>query len=150
MLVYEKTNFKHLFYLRILIALIVFASLNLIALILPYNSLLNTGFSETTRIGIFIFSFSIFAQSIILSTAAFFQKKINYFSYAVGLVIGSIVNLVLVLIFAFLNYSIFLILFAFIASGFTSALLLLKLSKENILPPAIDKKFAKIEHWEFF
>jgi len=61
----------------------------------------------------------------------------------ISIIIGSVVNLALVLIFAFLNFSIFLILFAFIASSFVSALLLLKLSKENILPPTLDKKLQK-------
>jgi O-antigen/teichoic acid export membrane protein len=140
---YEKPSFKNLFYLRILIALIVFASLNLISLVLPYNSSLNSGFSESTRIGIFIFSFSVFAQSIIISASAVFQKTINYFSYMIGIIIGSIVNLILVLTFAFLNYSIFLILFAFVASSLLSALLLLKLARESILPVSLDKHFAK-------
>jgi O-antigen/teichoic acid export membrane protein len=140
---YEKANFKNLFYLRILIALIVFAILNLVALVLPYNSVLNSGFSENARIGIFIFSFSVFAQSIIVSTSAVFQKTVNYFSYAIGIVIGAIVNLVLVLLFAFLNFSIFLILFAFVASSFISALLLIKLTKEAVFPITLDKQFAK-------
>ncbi len=140
---YEKPSFKNLFYLRILIALIVFSALNLIALILPYNASLNSGFSDSVRIGIFIFSFSVFAQSIILSTSAVFQKTINYFSYMVGMIIGALVNLGLVLIFAFLNFSIFLILFAFVASSFVSALLLIKLSKEPMLPFMFNKQFAK-------
>jgi len=140
---YEKPNFKNLFYLRIFISLIIFAILNLLVLVLPYNSSLSSGFSESVRIGIFIFSFSVFTQSIIISTSAVFQKTTNYFSYMISIIIGSVVNLALVLIFAFLNFSIFLILFAFIASSFVSALLLLKLSKENILPPTLDKKFAK-------
>lgn len=140
---YEKPNFKNLFYLRILISLIVFSVLNLIALILPYNSSLNSGFSENVRIGIFIFSFSVFAQSIILSTSAVFQKTVNYFSFMIGMVVGSVVNLGLILIFAFLNFSIFLILFAFVASSFISALLLIKLTKEPMFPFALDKQFAK-------
>ena len=140
---YKKPNFKNLFYLRILIALIVFSSLNLISLILPYDHILNSGFSESTRIGIFIFSFSVFAQSIIVSASAVFQKTVNYFSYAIGIIIGSVVNFVLVLLFAFLNFSIFLILFAFVASSFLSALLLIKLTRESILPIALDKQFAK-------
>jgi len=140
---YEKANFKNLFYLRILISLIVFTCLNLIALLLPYNSVLNSGFSENARIGIFIFSFSVFAQSIIVSTSAVFQKTVNYFSYMIGIVIGSVANFVLVLTFAFLNFSIFLILFAFVASSFLSAILLLKLTREETLPVAFDKQFAK-------
>ena len=140
---YEKPRFKSLFYLRILISLIVFVVINLIALILPYNSALGTGFSESVRTGIFIFSFSVFAQSIILSTTAIFQKSINYFRYMIGVVIGSLVNLVLVLLFAFLNFSIFFILFAFVISSFTSALFLIKFGKEPIWPFSFDKAFAK-------
>lgn len=140
---YEKPNFKNLFYFRILISLLVFASLNLIALLLPYNPVLNSGFSESARAGIFIFSFSVFAQSIIISASAIFQKTVNYLSYMIGVVTGSIVNFVLVLIFVFLNFSIFLILFAFVASSFLSALLLLKLTRESILPANFDKQFVK-------
>jgi O-antigen/teichoic acid export membrane protein len=140
---YEKANFKNLFYFRIFISLIVFAILNLIALVLPYSANANSGFSESVRIGIFIFSFSVFAQSIIISASAVFQKTVNYFSYAVGVIVGSVANLILVLTFAFLNFSIFLILFAFVSSSFLSALLLIKLTKEKLLPLSLDKQFAK-------
>jgi O-antigen/teichoic acid export membrane protein len=140
---YEKPHFKSLFYLRILISLIVFVVIDLIALILPYNYALGTGFSGSVRTGIFIFSFSVFAQSIILSTTAIFQKSINYFRYMIGVVVGSLVNLVLVLLFAFLNFSIFFILFAFVVSSFTSALFLIKFGKEPIWPFSFDKAFAK-------
>jgi O-antigen/teichoic acid export membrane protein len=140
---YDNPKFKTLFYLRILISLIVFVAINLIVLILPYNSSLGTGFSGNVRVEIFIFSFSIFAQSIILSATAIFQKSINYFRYMIGIIIGSLVNLVLVLLFTFLNFSIFFILFAFTASSITSALLLIKLTRESIWPLSFDRAFAK-------
>ena len=140
---YEKPNFKNLFYLRILISLITFVLVNGIALILPYNAYSGIGFSENVRLGIFIFSFSIFAQSVILSTGAVFQKKTNYFLYAVGVIAGSLVNFVLVLLFTFLNYSIFFILFAFVLSSSITALLLIKFSKESVRPFVFDKKFGK-------
>jgi len=140
---YENPKFKNLFYLRILISLIVFVLVNLITLVLPYNSSLGSGFSESVKIGIFIFSFSIFAQSIILSTTAIFQKSINYFLYMVGIIIGSVINLLLVLSFVFLNFSIFAILFAFVASSFVSALVLVRFSKETVWPLSLDKTFAK-------
>jgi len=140
---YDNPKFKTLFYLRILISLIVFVAINLIVLILPYNSSLGTGFSGNVRVEIFIFSFSIFAQSIILSATAIFQKSINYFRYMIGIIIGSLVNLVLVLLFIFLNFSIFFILFAFTASSITSALLLIKLTRESIWPLSFDRAFAK-------
>jgi O-antigen/teichoic acid export membrane protein len=121
----------------------VFIAVNLITLVLPYNASHGTGFSQSVRTGIFIFSFSIFAQSIILSTTAIFQKSINYLRYMIGIVFGSLVNLVLVLLFTFLNYSIFSMLFAFVASSFVSSLVLIKLSKETIWPFSFDKIFAK-------
>lgn len=140
---YERPIFKNLFYLRILISLIVFVLINLIAFVLPYNASSGSGFSEGVRVGIFIFSFSVFAQSIILSATAIFQKSINYFRYMIGVVIGSLVNLVLVLLFAFLNFSIFSILFAFVIGSFTTALFLIKFGKEPIWPFSFDKTFAK-------
>lgn len=140
---YEKPNFKNLLYLRLLISFFVFVSLNIIALALPYNPILGSGFSQALRLGILVFSLGIFAQSIILSTAAIFQKSINYFSYMVGLVLGSAVSLAAVLIFAFLNYSIFFIFIAFVAGSITSAVILLKLTKQKVFPFSLDIKFAK-------
>jgi len=140
---YEKPNFKNLLYLRLLISFFVFVFLNIIALAFPYNPVLGSGFSQALRLGILVFSLGIFAQSIILSTAAIFQKSINYFSYMVGLVLGSVVSLAAVLIFAFLNYSIFFIFIALVIGSITSAIILLKLAKQKILPLFLDLKFAK-------
>lgn len=140
---YEKPKFKDLFYLRVLVSLIIFLCLNLIALFLPYNQYLNTGFSESVRVGIFIFSFSVFSQSIILSASAIFQKNFKYSSYMVGMVIGALFNLSAVLLFSFLNYSIFYILLSFVVSGFISAVILIWLTKEKVLPFSLDLSFAK-------
>lgn len=139
---YENARFKNLFYLRMLISIGIFLLLNALAFFLPYNAVLGTGFSGAERFGIFIFSFGIFAQSIILSTSAIFQKAVNYYFYMVGTIIGSIVNLIVVLIFAFLNLSIMYILFGFVVSSFVGALALLFFAKEKISPPSIDKEFA--------
>ena len=68
-------NLKHLFYLRNLIHLRNFLLLNLLALFLPYNAIFGAGFSVAERLGIFIFSFSIFAQSIIFPPRQFFKKQ---------------------------------------------------------------------------
>jgi O-antigen/teichoic acid export membrane protein len=116
--------------------------LNVIAFFLPYNALLGTGFSAAERFGIFIFSFGIFAQSIILSTSAVFQKTVNYYFYMVGMIIGSVVNLIAISIFAYLNFSITHILFGFVLSNFIGALTLLFFAKEKILPVSLDKEFA--------
>jgi len=139
---YENAKFKNLFYLRMLISIGIFLLLNLIALALPYNAAMGSGFSAAEKFGIFIFSFSIFAQSIILSASAIFQKTVNYYFYMVGTIIGSIVNLVVVLLFAYLNLSIMYILFGFAFSSFVGALALLLFAREKILPVSLDKEFA--------
>lgn len=139
----EKPNFRNLFYFRIIISLIVFVLLNLLAFFLPYNQFLSTGFSGSLRIGIVIFSVGIFAQSIILSASAVFQKSVNYFYYMLGTVTGGVVNLILVLIFSFLNYSMFFIFGSFALSSLIASFILLRLTRENVFPFVFDKKLAK-------
>jgi O-antigen/teichoic acid export membrane protein len=139
---YENAKFRNLFYLRMLISVGIFLLLNLLAVFLPYNAVLGTGFSAAERFGIFLFSFGIFAQSIILSASAIFQKKVNYYFYMVGAIVGSVVNLIIVLILAFLNFSLIYILLGFVISSFITALLLLYFVKEKTLPISLDKNFA--------
>ena len=139
---YENAKFKNLFYLRMLISLGIFLLLNILAFFLPYNAALGTGFSAVERFGIFIFSFSIFAQSIILSSSAIFQKTVNYYFYMLGTILGSVVNLIVVLIFAYLNFSIMYILFGFVFSSFVGSFALLFFAKEKILPFSLGKEFT--------
>lgn len=139
---YENAKFKHLFYLRMLISIGIFLLLNLLAFFLPYNAVLGTGFSAAEKFGIFIFSFGIFAQSIILSTSAVFQKTINYYFYMVGTIIGSVVNLIVVLFFVYLNLPLIYILFGFAFSSFVGALSLLFFARERIFPFSLDKEFS--------
>ncbi len=139
---YENAKFKNLFYLRILMSIGIFVLLNSIAFLLPYDANAGSGFSEGERFGIFIFSFGVFSQSIILSASAVFQKNLNYFLYMLGTIFGSIVNLVVVFIFAFLNFSILYILLGFVFSSFISAFFLFIFTKEKITPFTLDKKFS--------
>jgi O-antigen/teichoic acid export membrane protein len=60
----------------------------------------------------------------------------------VGMVIGSVINLIVVLIFAFLNFSLIYILFGFVISSFVGAFALLIFAKEKIFPLSLDKHFA--------
>lgn len=139
---YENAKFKNLFYLRTLMSIGIFILLNLLAFLLPYNAAVGSGFSGSERFGIFIFSFGIFAQSIILSTSAIFQKNLNYFSYMIGTIIGSLTNLIVVFLFAFLNFSIFYILLAFVFSSFVGAFTLLLFTRERIFPFSLGEKFS--------
>jgi O-antigen/teichoic acid export membrane protein len=139
---YENAKFKHLFYLRMLISLGIFLLLNGLAFFLPYNAVLGTGFSTAERFGIFVFSFGIFAQSIILSASAVFQKTVNYYFYMIGTIVGSAVNLIVVLFFVYLNLPLIYILFGFAFSSFAGALTLLYFVKEKVWPFSLDKAFT--------
>lgn len=140
----EKTvGFKSLFYLRLALSLFVFILLNIFALFLPYSSILNSGFSDFIKFSIFVFSFNLFFQGIIISAAAKFQKNLNYYPYMVGVIIGAVINLFAVFLFVFLNFSIFYMFVAFLFSNLATALLLLYFAKEKILPPKIDIEFSK-------
>lgn len=139
----EKANFKNLFYLRILLSACVFIAINIISYFLPFNGALNTGFSNSVKIGILFFSLTVFFQGAIYSASAIFQKNLNYYPYMLGVVIGSAVNLAAVFLFAFLNFSIFYIFLAFLISNFVSAFLLVFFTKEKIFPVLLDKIFSK-------
>jgi len=139
----NKSKYKEFFYFRLLTSAILFLGINLFTFFLPYNSYLGTGFSEGVKYGIFVFSLCIFSQSIILTTSSIFQKKLNYFSYMIALIVGALINISLVLLFSFLNYSLNFILFSFVLGSLATAFLLIKLSAEKIFPIAFDIKFSK-------
>lgn len=140
---YKNPKFKDLIFLRILISGGVFILLGFIAFLFPYDRSLNSGFSQGVKIGILIFSFTVFSQAIIISTAAIFQKTLNYFSYAVGIVAGSLINLLIVFIFSIYNFPLIYIIISFALCNFITAFFLLKLSKQTIFPISFDIEFSK-------
>ncbi len=139
----EKQDFKTFFYLRIFISSLLFIIINLVAFILPYDVNSLSGFSFNTKLGILIFSLSVFSQSLILSSIAIFQKNVNFKFYAKGIIIGSVVNLILVFGLAFLKFSILYVLFAFVLTGFLTGALHIMDTKEKLLPFSFDKKYAR-------
>lgn len=140
----EKVKFKDFLYFRIIISAVIFLLLNIIALFLPYSQVQNSGFSASLRLGIMIFSIGIFAQGIIISSSAVFQKSLNYFNYMLGVVISSVVNLLLILLVVFLNFSIYFVLASFSVTSLLGAFMLLYLTKEKFFPAGFDKQYAKV------
>lgn len=136
-------HFKEIFYLRLLIALVVFIVTNLIALILPFNSLLGIGFSAPVKLGIFVFSFTLFFQSIIFSTSAVFQKesKYNLFSYSV--ILGAILNLLLIIFIIYLKGSILEVIVSYLIGSIVTAMLGLILARKKIFPLSFNYNFSK-------
>lgn len=139
----SQESFKHLLYLRLTIAAVLFVIANTIALALPYSSNLGTGFSPFVKLGIQIFSLQLFIQSVLFSTSAIFQKKLRYDLWARSLGVGSLVSLLLVSIAVFYNQSLHTVLLALVFSGLVSVGLALLYAKEKILPVSFDIKISK-------
>lgn len=139
----DEDNFNKLFYFRLLITLTIFLLANLIAVFLPFNEALGLGFSPLVRLGIFIYSFSLFTQAIITSATAIFQKKLNYFPYLVSFVLGSLVNLLIVTLFSYLGFSILYIVLAFVLSSIVTSAVALFYVRKKILPVSFDFDFSK-------
>lgn len=139
----KDNNFNKLFYFRLLITLTIFLLANIIAVFLPYNETLEMGFSPFVRLGIFIYSFSLFTQAIITSAAAEFQKKLDYLPYLVAFVLGSFFNLLTVSVFSYLGFSIPYIVLAFVLSSIVTSAVALFYIRRKILPVSFDFNFSK-------
>ena len=139
----DKNSFNKLFYFRLVVTLIIFILINIIAIFLPFNEALGLGFSPFVRLGIFIYSFSLFTQAIIASATAIFQKKLNYFPYLISFVLGSISNLLIVSVFSYLGFSILYIVLGFVLSSIVTSAVSLFYVKNKILPVSFDFAFSK-------
>ena len=139
----ERGDFKKLFYSRLILSFIIFVLANFIAVFLPFNSSLGIGFSPFIRLGIFVYSFSLFTQAIINSTSASFQRNLNYKPYFISIALGSIINLLMVIIFSLLGFSILYIVFAFVLSALVSGVAALFLVREKIFPVSFDLPYTK-------
>ncbi len=139
----SESKYKDLFYLRFLIAFLTFLITNFVAFVLPYDPILDIGFSEAVKFGIFIFSFSFFSQAIILSASALFQKRLSYYFYMLAIAIGSLVNLAAVYFSTSVLFSLTSTIFALVVGGAVAAFLSIIFLKKSILPVKIDFIFSK-------
>jgi O-antigen/teichoic acid export membrane protein len=71
----NRIRFRDLLYPRIILAGLIILVLNLLALFLPYNEVLNTGYSPAVRLGIAVFSLTLFSESILYTCLAVFQRE---------------------------------------------------------------------------
>ncbi len=139
----EEKHFNKLFYSRILISVVVFLAANAITVFLPFNKVLDLGFSPFVRLGIFIYSFSFLNQAIINSASAVFQKRLNYFPYLISVVSGSLINLGIILLFSYLNFPLLYIVLSFVVSGVVTSAISAFYVREKILPVSFDFAYTK-------
>lgn len=119
-----KSYFKELLFVRFLFASILIVVSNIIVLFLPY--------SQEIRFGIMIFSLSLFLQAIIYSSTAIFQKNLQYDLYAKAVAYGSLVTIILIIIFINTSFSIVSILIAILGGGLFTAALSYIWAKESL------------------
>jgi len=118
-----EKNFINLILLRFLLSLILYICIGLITIVLPYNAASSIGFSPFEKIGILIYSFTLFTQGLAISFAAIQQKTKNYKTSIIPSFITSVTLLSFVLAGTFLQ-NIYIILLSYVMSGILFGVLL--------------------------
>lgn len=136
-------HFHDILYPRIALACLLIIAVNALAFLLPYNVITGIGFSPAVRFGILIFSFTILTESLLITSAAVFQRELTYEYYMVASLVGSIVSLLLISIFTAFSYTLIYVLFAFLLGGVAESATALILTEEKILPIRLDLPFIK-------
>ncbi|MCL5970379.1 MAG: oligosaccharide flippase family protein [Patescibacteria group bacterium] len=139
----DSRYFADFFSLRLLISFCLFFILSLILIVLPLNKEFNLAFPPLVRLGIFIFSLTLFTYAISVSSAAIFQKKFKYSLFMTGNIIGSVLTLSLVVLYIFFHLNLNYIITAFVIGSLVSSFLMLFWTKQNVLPLSFNKQFIR-------
>ncbi|MDQ3239767.1 MAG: oligosaccharide flippase family protein, partial [bacterium] len=137
--------FKNLLGVRLFIGTIATIFASVIAYLLPYNTLSNTGYSDTVKIGILAISFTILAQAILATTNAYFQAHQNYKLSFLANAFSALSNTLIVVFLINQNQPFLTILGSFTISGFLGALVALLLVYKNLksIAPLFEKNYWK-------
>lgn len=138
-----RVHFKDLFYSRIILSILLICLINILAVALPYNPVTNIGFSPSVRLGIFIFSMSIITESILYTSSAIFQRNLTYFHFMISSIVGGVVGLGLVGLFALFSLPITYVYVSFVLSGIVESVTALLLTGERVFPPKLDHLFIR-------
>ncbi len=137
----NKMRFRDLLYPRIILAGIILLLINTLAVFLPYNHLLNTGFSPMVRLGIGIFSVTLFTEAILYTCLAVFQRELKYELFLFSELIGGIVTLCTIGLLIFTNAPLLSMLYAYVLGGIIQSITALFLTREQVLPMRFDSRF---------
>lgn len=111
----KKTIFNNLFTLRILTSLIFLGLAPLIVIFFPYDNLV--------KIGIAVATLSFFFSALTAVLIGLYQKEINMLTVTIGEVVGRIILLGLVAVFAYLNYGLLAIVAAVVLGSLINFLI---------------------------
>ncbi len=119
----ENFYFQNLLALRFLFALLLTVAAVLLAVVLPYNPVSRLGFTPLVKVGIFILSFSILTQAVFTTINLIFQRELRYDKSVVASIVGSVVNLLVLVLLIYYHVPLLLALLSFvIGSAFMAGL----------------------------
>lgn len=109
-----------------------------IALLVPYDPQLQTGFSPLVKAGIIIYSLTIVTQALYTTANAYFQRNLRYDLSTIAVILGALTTLLGVIVVSLSQGSLLNYTAIYIFSGFVTAisayLLIYKKEKLLILP----------------
>lgn len=132
--------FRNLLFVRLLLAALVLVVANGISILLPPEQQGSFGFSQSAKLGILVFSFTLLTQAVLITSSSLFQKRQRYDLLVRATTLGSVITLALVMLFSLLVLPLPMVLSAFVFGTGGSCLLALFLTREKVLPLFIDKK----------
>ena len=139
----NKYRFKELFYGRLLFSFACIVVVNTLAYLLPYNPITHIGYSPFVRLGIFLFSLTLFTEGITYTASAVFQREHSYRSLTNASLISSLITLLCLLFVLTTHQGLLVILGIFVVGSFVKAFLSLFLTREKIRPFLIDREFIR-------
>lgn len=139
----DGEHFKNLLYPRLIAGVILVILINAIAALLPFDKDLGLGFSPQVRQGIFLYSFYLLMQGVILSATAIFQRTLRYDRLFFATTLGSVGTLIATGFVAFFHLQILFLYAAFIFGGLLSAGASLISVEKKILPFSLNSHFIK-------
>lgn len=139
----SRIRFKDLFYARLIFSIILMIAANIIAWILPYNSISDIGFSPEVRMGISLFSFTFITEAILYSSTAVFQRELSYEYFMVSSVVGSIATIFFVLVSTMFSHSLLPVILSYLLGGAVESGFALFFTREGIFPFSIDRQFVR-------
>ncbi len=139
----SKIRFKELFYGRIFFGIICMGLVNIVATLLPYNTLTQIGYSPLVHLGIFIYSATLLTEGITYTASAIFQREHAYKHLAVASLLSSLILLLCLIFVKITGQGLLVILFMYVFVSFVRAIISLWLTREKITPFIIDRDFTK-------
>jgi len=128
----ERVWFSNLLGLRIFWGLLLVFLALAIAIFLPYDNILDIGFSNKVKLGIVLGSGMILTSAIVTTCNGVFQKHLDYGKALLGQIVGSLVTVLAVWVFVSLGFGLEMIVLGHVAGGGVMALLAVILARTYI------------------